>query len=221
MDVPAPPNDIELRNIIDKLAEFVARNGPEFESMTKSKQKGNPKFAFLYGGEFFNYYQYKVASKQAMIKQQGGHLPTHLNQQHNIFNQSQQQNQSSQQHNQTSSQMPQIWSNPPPPQPNVQQQQQQQQQAVINSQITAQIEAINTQQNALREQIRQSELNLQAQHGVLLQQQQAQIDEAVTRAQNDALVKQADEHKLSLSDFDTKLQPIIDSCTKDSISNGL
>lgn len=55
---------------------------------------------------------------------------------------------------------------------------------------------------------------------VLLQQQQVQIDEAVTRAQNDALVKQADDSKISLSDFDAKLQPIIDSCTKDSISNG-
>lgn len=57
--------DTDLRNIIDKLAQFVARNGPEFEQMTKSKQKGNPKFQFLYGGEFFNYYQYKVTTEQA------------------------------------------------------------------------------------------------------------------------------------------------------------
>lgn len=33
--------------------------------MTKSKQKGNPKFQFLYGGEHFNYYQYKVTTEQA------------------------------------------------------------------------------------------------------------------------------------------------------------
>ncbi|KAL9701483.1 hypothetical protein quinque_004924 [Culex quinquefasciatus] len=199
-----PPNDIELRNIIDKLAEFVARNGPEFESMTKTKQKGNAKFAFLYGGEYYNYYQYKVATKQqALMKQQGGGM--------NPFNQ--QQNQQSQ----NSNQMPQIWSNPPPG-PQVAPQQPPPQPA-INAQIAAQIEAITTQQNALREQIRQSDINLQAQHGVLLQQQQVQIDEAVTRAQNDALVKQSDEHKISLSDFDAILQPIIDSCTKDSISN--
>ncbi|KAL1378409.1 hypothetical protein pipiens_003993 [Culex pipiens pipiens] len=202
-----PPNDIELRNIIDKLAEFVARNGPEFESMTKTKQKGNAKFAFLYGGEYYNYYQYKVATKQqALMKQQGGGM--------NPFNQQQQQNQQSQ----NSNQMPQIWSNPPPG-PQVAPQQPPPQPA-INAQIAAQIEAITTQQNALREQIRQSDINLQAQHGVLLQQQQVQIDEAVTRAQNDALVKQSDEHKISLSDFDAILQPIIDSCTKDSISNG-
>ncbi|ESP02448.1 hypothetical protein LOTGIDRAFT_95622, partial [Lottia gigantea] len=58
-------SDIEQRNIINKLANFVARNGPEFELMTKSKQKDNPRFQFLFGGEFFNYYQYKVTSEQA------------------------------------------------------------------------------------------------------------------------------------------------------------
>ena len=64
--------DTELRNIIDKLAQFVARNGPEFEQMTKNKQKGNPKFQFLYGGEYFNYYQYKVTTEQAGLWMNGG-----------------------------------------------------------------------------------------------------------------------------------------------------
>lgn len=59
--------DTELRNIIDKLAQFVARNGPEFEQMTKNKQKGNPKFQFLCGGEYFSYYQYKVQEEQTGI----------------------------------------------------------------------------------------------------------------------------------------------------------
>ncbi|RZF36107.1 hypothetical protein LSTR_LSTR016692 [Laodelphax striatellus] len=67
MDLPKPPQDVELRNIIDKLAQFVARNGPEFEQMTKNKQKGNPKFSFLFGGEHFNYYQYKVTTEQANV----------------------------------------------------------------------------------------------------------------------------------------------------------
>lgn len=48
-----------MRNIIDKLAEFVARNGPEFEQMTMAKQQGNPKFGFLYGGDYYNYYCYR------------------------------------------------------------------------------------------------------------------------------------------------------------------
>jgi len=58
-------SDQDLRNIIDKLAQFVARNGLEFENMTKNKQKDNPKFGFLHGGEYFNYYQYKVTTEQA------------------------------------------------------------------------------------------------------------------------------------------------------------
>ncbi len=60
--------DQELRNIIDKLAQFVARNGPEFEQMTKDKQEDNPRFYFLFGGEFFNYYKFRVSQEQALIR---------------------------------------------------------------------------------------------------------------------------------------------------------
>ncbi|TGZ57198.1 hypothetical protein CRM22_009981 [Opisthorchis felineus] len=60
MAAPAPPSDLEQRNIIDKLAEFVARNGQDFESLTKEKQRENPKFAFLQGGDYYDYYKYKV-----------------------------------------------------------------------------------------------------------------------------------------------------------------
>lgn len=56
--------DTGLRNIIDKLAEFVARNGPEFETITKAKQQGNPRFSFLFGGEFYQYYQWRVSTEQ-------------------------------------------------------------------------------------------------------------------------------------------------------------
>lgn len=51
---------MEQRNIIDKLANFVARNGPKFEQLTKSKQKDNAKFSFLFGGDFHEYYKWKV-----------------------------------------------------------------------------------------------------------------------------------------------------------------
>ncbi|CAL8107142.1 unnamed protein product [Calicophoron daubneyi] len=60
MAIPAPPSDLEQRNIIEKLAEFVARNGQEFETLTKDKQRDNPKFAFLQGGEYYDYYTFKV-----------------------------------------------------------------------------------------------------------------------------------------------------------------
>lgn len=57
-------SDAETRTIIDKLAEFVARNGPDFESITKKKQLTNPKFGFLYGGAHYNYYKYRVCMEQ-------------------------------------------------------------------------------------------------------------------------------------------------------------
>lgn len=59
--------DTGLRNIIDKLAEFVARNGPEFETITKAKQQSNPRFSFLFGGEFYQYYQWRVSAEQGRM----------------------------------------------------------------------------------------------------------------------------------------------------------
>ncbi|XP_077573147.1 calcium homeostasis endoplasmic reticulum protein isoform X3 [Stigmatopora nigra] len=64
METPTPPEDQELRNVIDKLAQFVARNGPEFEKMTMDKQKDNPKFSFLFGGDYFSYYKCKLTLAQ-------------------------------------------------------------------------------------------------------------------------------------------------------------
>ena len=63
-----PPPDIQLANIIDKLAEFVARNGPEFEKMTLLKQQNNSKFKFLQPGFQYNdYYQYKLMEERRNI----------------------------------------------------------------------------------------------------------------------------------------------------------
>ncbi|KAL1494911.1 hypothetical protein ABEB36_010422 [Hypothenemus hampei] len=185
MDLPQPPEDIDLRNIIDKLAQFVARNGPEFEQMTKNKQKGNPKFQFLYGGEYFNYYQYKVSSEQAIVKQQQQQqlLPPPL-----------------------SGTESNAWNPSPvtlPPQ-----------------QQSIEIEHLSQQQDALREQIKQSEQNLSAQHNVLMQQQQATIETAVAKCEAVDLQNAAEECAIDLNELNTILQPIIDSCTKDSISNG-
>ena len=169
-------SDTELRNIIDKLAQFVARNGPEFEQMTKNKQRDNPKFQFLYGGEYYNYYQYKVSEEQTLIKQQ------------EMIQQSQNQHQP-------------TWL---PPSPG----------------LNSEIEQINQQIESLHEQIQQSEQNLQAQHTVLLQQQQVQIDLAVCNGEAEELVSIAEENEISLEDLLLILQPIVDSCTKDSIQSG-
>ncbi|VIO94787.1 G-patch domain containing protein [Brugia malayi] len=58
--IPRAPEDEDSRNVIDRLAEFVAKNGMEFEERTRAKQYGDPRFAFLYGGEFADYYRFRV-----------------------------------------------------------------------------------------------------------------------------------------------------------------
>ena len=51
----------EVRNIVDKTASFVARNGPEFEQRIKQNEINNPKFNFLNPGDPYHaYYQHKV-----------------------------------------------------------------------------------------------------------------------------------------------------------------
>ncbi|KAF8788399.1 calcium homeostasis endoplasmic reticulum protein-like isoform X3 [Argiope bruennichi] len=176
MDLPQPPADQELKNIIDKLAQFVARNGPEFEHMTKQKQKDNPKFSFLFGGTYFHYYQYRVTTEQAILKQK---------------------------------------------------QRLEQQQAIVQQAINRQSiqtapwqQHLHQIQDTSQDQIRQSEQNLAAQHQLLLTQQQVQVDEVIRKAQEEKLTKLAKENDLDLKELDGVLQPIIDSCTKDSISNG-
>ena len=51
----------EVRNIVDKTATFVARNGLEFEARIRKNEINNPKFNFLNAGDPYHaYYQYKV-----------------------------------------------------------------------------------------------------------------------------------------------------------------
>lgn len=85
---------------------------------------------------------------------------------------------------------------------------------------TLDIDQINQQQETLKEQIKQSEQNLTAQHTVLLQQQQAQVETTVAKCELADLQCEADNCNIPLQELYTILQPIIESCTKDSISNG-
>ncbi|TRY61622.1 hypothetical protein TCAL_09101 [Tigriopus californicus] len=51
----------EVRNIVDKTASFVARNGPEFELRIRQNEVNNPKFNFLNSGDPYHaYYQHRV-----------------------------------------------------------------------------------------------------------------------------------------------------------------
>ncbi|XP_034941201.1 splicing factor 3A subunit 1 [Chelonus insularis] len=63
----------EVRNIVDKTASFVARNGPEFESRIRQNELGNAKFNFLnFGDPYHAYYQHKVKE----FKEGKGQEPT-------------------------------------------------------------------------------------------------------------------------------------------------
>lgn len=228
MELPKAPQDIELRNIIDKLAQFVARNGPEFEQMTKNKQKGNPKFSFLFGGEYFNYYQYKVTTEQAILKVKearpgDGNPPLNSNQNVNtnsstsalsalLMNAVQgMAGQNNVMNNITSVANPNSgavnllsqWLVQTP---------------LIGTGPT--LESIAREQASLQEQTHQSQQNLNAQHLVLIQQQEAQVEESIRKAESEKLQREADELGVNLSELDAILQPITETCTKDSISNG-
>ncbi|VDI67775.1 calcium homeostasis endoplasmic reticulum protein [Mytilus galloprovincialis] len=196
MDIPPNhPDELELKNIIDKLASFVARNGPEFEQMTKQKQKDNPKFSFLFGGEHYNYYKFKVNQQQQTLAQQQVIVQQVITQHQTL--------------------PPAPWQpNTSMPQPMPQQTSQLSQQIQALQQQIAQQQIVNDQQ------IKQSEQNLAAQYQSLMQQQQVQIDEGIEKVQEDELQELSEKCEIPLEDVGSAVQPIIDSCTKDAIQNG-
>ncbi len=190
--------DQELRNIIDKLAQFVARNGPEFEQMTKEKQEDNPRFYFLFGGEFFNYYKFRVNAEQTLIRK-SQELQQHVSVGPPFLNQQQQQQI--------------LSSGPPQSQPPIWQNN-----GINNMNNSLPPNVLTQQINELQEQIRQSETNLSAQHQVLMQQQKCLIDDTIKQLQDDQLRRLAEDFNVNLTEFENVLQPIAENCTKESIA---
>eukprot|EP01066_Platyproteum_vivax_P013627 Platyproteum_vivax@DN6155_c0_g1_i1.p1 len=59
LHIPKPPHIESTKLNIEKIAEFVFKNGQAFEEMTRQKNANNPNFQFLYaGGEFSEFYQF-------------------------------------------------------------------------------------------------------------------------------------------------------------------
>ena len=54
--------------------------------MTKTKQRDNPRFQFLFGGEHYHYYNYKVNAEQAILRQKGSPSPSMHNQSGAMYN---------------------------------------------------------------------------------------------------------------------------------------
>lgn len=57
---PQPPQDPEVRAKIDKIASFVAKAGPQAEDRLRTDHAGKPQFAYLFGGEYSDYYRYAL-----------------------------------------------------------------------------------------------------------------------------------------------------------------
>jgi len=243
--VPQAPTDPEQRNIIDKLAQFVARNGPDFEVTTKSRQKGNPKFQFLFGGEFYHYYTYKVNAEQAAMRQQQqqqGQGPQGYgwpNQQQQSWGggayqqptqhqpggyQGHYNNSPSGQAQQASGGGGGAGGRPPRPLmdiPTYMPPHGQGQQPSVNIQeLRDGIDGMKKQRETLRKQITESESNLAAQQTVTHDQTKLLSAEAIRKARWEHLELLANDTGLDLEEVETVFQPIIESCTKDSISGG-
>ena len=62
-----PPPDV--RAIVDKTAQFVAKNGPEFENRILSSEKNNQKFSFLReNSPFYSYYRGKIEANKLELE---------------------------------------------------------------------------------------------------------------------------------------------------------
>ena len=60
--VPPPPSDLEVKKVADKLALFVAKNGRQFEDLTRRKNSENPLFRCgrVSGDECVNHFETHV-----------------------------------------------------------------------------------------------------------------------------------------------------------------
>ena len=225
MSMPQPPEDEGLKNIIEKLAQFVAKNGTDFEDMTKNKQKDNPKFQFLFGGAFYDYYQYHLASaKASMEQQQQMEVPPW--QQQNQFQPNQQVPPWQQQQQQTFHQ-PQRYNQQPQYDNNFQAQQQQHsgpQPLMANPQnptgFVKEQSDLEEEEKRVKEQVAESEKNLKQQHAALMVKQEEQIEAEIMEKEEGERLQKASYCDLDLTYLDNVLGPIMDSCTKDLIGNG-
>nr|PNR51514.1 hypothetical protein PHYPA_010701 [Physcomitrium patens] len=76
--VPVPPPNGEVKKVADKLALFVAKNGRQFEEITRRKNPGNTPFSFLYDMESveYKYYLHRVAQEEAVLASEVGAFQT-------------------------------------------------------------------------------------------------------------------------------------------------
>ncbi|XP_020226081.1 SURP and G-patch domain-containing protein 1-like protein isoform X1 [Cajanus cajan] len=72
LDVAPPsPSDPTVKKVADKLASFVAKNGRQFEDVTRQKNPGDTPFKFLFDERCaeYKYYEYQLAEEEKALAQ--------------------------------------------------------------------------------------------------------------------------------------------------------
>jgi splicing factor 4 len=67
----ATPNDMTVRQVADKLASFVAKNGRQFEDITRQRNPGDTPFKFLFdkNSSDYKYYETRLAEEEKVLAQ--------------------------------------------------------------------------------------------------------------------------------------------------------
>ncbi|CAN6205854.1 unnamed protein product [Urochloa humidicola] len=68
---PPPPNDMTVKQVADKLASFVAKNGRQFENITRQRNPGDTPFKFLFDKHCpdYKYYEFQLAEEEKALSQ--------------------------------------------------------------------------------------------------------------------------------------------------------
>lgn len=71
---PPSPSDPTVKKVADKLASFVAKNGRQFEHITRQKNPGDTPFQFLFDESCadYKYYEYRLAEEEKLLSQSKG-----------------------------------------------------------------------------------------------------------------------------------------------------
>ncbi|KAM7535710.1 hypothetical protein Aperf_G00000101112 [Anoplocephala perfoliata] len=235
-DLPEPPTDPQRLAVIDKLAQFVARNGPDFEHMTMEKQYGNPDFSFLFGGEFSDYYKRKVEEFKMSMPQQNQHptdtmphpspyhldsMPPHPQWSGQPYNQGWDEcgdnwNNPSWQHPPSRGNWGPNWgpqNGPPAPWCN----------GPYPANFYPPFPPHQQPQppELTEEDVKHSEANLKAQYDKIIGEEQPQaIRQCLDRARMEAFTNLAASLSVNPDDVSSAIQPIIELCTKENIARG-
>ncbi|KAK1282939.1 SURP and G-patch domain-containing protein 1-like protein [Acorus calamus] len=64
-----PPSDPAVKNVADKLASFVAKNGRQFENVTRQRNPGDTPFKFLFDPDcaHYKYYEYRLHEEEKAL----------------------------------------------------------------------------------------------------------------------------------------------------------